>query len=93
MRAEEIIQPLEERLLGRTTVGVLKDPLTKELIVKRNQEIDEELTHKIIDAGIDRIKIRSVLPCQTKFEPRCTKCYGRDLGRGEQVEKVSPSES
>jgi DNA-directed RNA polymerase beta' subunit len=82
----EIIQPLEERLLGRTTVEDIKDPLTKELIIKRNQEIDEELTHKIIDAGIDRIKIRSVLTCQTKFGV-CTKCYGRDLGRGEQVEK------
>ncbi len=82
----EIIQPLEERLLGRTTVEDIKDPLTKELIVKRNQEIDEELTHKIIDAGVDRVKIRSVLTCETKFGV-CTKCYGRDLGRGEQVEK------
>ena len=82
----EIIQPLEERLLGRTTVEDIRDPLTKELIVKRNQEIDEELTQKIIDAGVDRVKIRSVLTCQTKFGV-CTKCYGRDLGRGEQVEK------
>ena len=82
----EIIQPLEERLLGRTTVEDIKDPLTKELIVKRNQEIDEELTQKIIDAGVDRVKIRSVLTCETKFGV-CTKCYGRDLGRGEQVEK------
>jgi DNA-directed RNA polymerase beta' subunit len=82
----EIIQPLEERLLGRTTVEDIKDPLTKELIVKRNQEIDEELTHKIIDAGVDRVKIRSVLTCQTKFGV-CIKWYGRDLGRGEQVEK------
>jgi DNA-directed RNA polymerase subunit beta' len=82
----EIIQPLEERLIGRTTVEDIKDPLTKELIVKRNQEIDEELTQKIIDAGIDRVKIRSVLTCQTKFGV-CKKCYGRDLGRGEEVEK------
>ena len=44
------------------------------------------LTQKIIDAGIDRVKIRSVLTCQTKFGV-CIKCYGRDLGRGEQVEK------
>jgi DNA-directed RNA polymerase subunit beta' len=59
--------------------------VTKELVVKRNQEVDDELTQKVIDAGIDRVKIRSVLTCQSKFGV-CTKCYGRDLGRGEPVE-------
>jgi DNA-directed RNA polymerase subunit beta' len=82
----EIIQPLEERVLGRTAVEDIKDPLTKDLIVKRNQEIDEEITQKIIEAGVDRVKIRSVLTCQSKFGV-CTRCYGRDLGRGEAVEK------
>ena len=82
----EIIQPLEERILGRIAVEDIKDPMTKEGIIKRNQEIDEEITQKIIDAGIDRIKIRSVLTCQSKFGV-CTKCYGRDLGSGETVEK------
>ena len=78
----EVIQPLEERVLGRNAVEDIKDPMTKELIIKRNQEIDEEFTQKIIEAGIDRVKIRSVLTCQSKFGV-CTKCYGRDLGRGE----------
>ncbi|MBS1112884.1 MAG: rpoC [Nitrospirae bacterium] len=82
----EIIQPLEERVLGRIAVEDIKDPITKEIIVKRNQEIDEDVTLKIIDAGIDRAKIRSVLTCQAKYGV-CTKCYGRDLGRGETVEK------
>ncbi len=82
----EIIQPLEERVLGRIAVEDIKDPITKEIIVKRNQEIDEEITLKIIEAGIDRAKIRSVLTCQSKHGV-CTKCYGRDLGRGETVEK------
>ncbi|MGW8181709.1 MAG: DNA-directed RNA polymerase subunit beta', partial [bacterium] len=82
----EIIQPLEERILGRTAVEDIKDPLTKETIIKRNQEIDEEITQKVIDAGVDRVKIRSVLTCQAKFGV-CTRCYGRDLGRGEGVEK------
>jgi DNA-directed RNA polymerase subunit beta' len=81
----EIIQPLEERILGRIAVEDIKDPITRELIVKRNQEIDEELTQKIIDAGIDRVKIRSVLTCQSRFGV-CTRCYGRDLARGEPVE-------
>jgi DNA-directed RNA polymerase subunit beta' len=81
----EIIQPIEERLLGRIVVEDMKDPITKELIIKRNQEIDEELTQKIVESGIDRVKIRSVLTCQSKFGV-CTKCYGRDLGKGEIVE-------
>ncbi|MEW6570857.1 MAG: DNA-directed RNA polymerase subunit beta' [Nitrospirota bacterium] len=81
----EIIQPLEERILGRLSVEDIRDPLTKELLVRRNQEIDEDLTQKVIDAGIDRVKIRSVLTCQSKFGV-CTKCYGRDLARGEPVE-------
>ncbi len=82
----EIIQPLEERLLGRTAVEDVKAPITKEIIVKRNQEIDEEITQKIIEEGIDRVKIRSVLTCESKFGV-CTRCYGRDLGRSEAVEK------
>ena len=82
----EIIQPIEERLLGRTAVEEIRDPLTKEVIVKKNQEIDEDLIQKIVDAGVDRAKIRSVLTCQSKFGV-CIKCYGRDLARGEIVEK------
>jgi DNA-directed RNA polymerase beta' subunit len=82
----EIIQPLEERILGRTAVEDIKAPVAKEIIVRRNQEIDEEITQKIIEEGVDRVKIRSVLTCQAKFGV-CTRCYGRDLGRGEGVEK------
>jgi DNA-directed RNA polymerase beta' subunit len=82
----EIIQPLEERILGRTAVEDIKAPVTREVIVRRNQEIDEEITQKIIEEGVDRVKIRSVLTCQAKFGV-CTRCYGRDLGRGEGVEK------
>jgi len=81
----EIIQPLEERILGRFVIEDIKDPITKELIIKKNQEVDELYTQKIIEAGIDRVKIRSVLTCQSKFGV-CAKCYGRDLGRGEYVE-------
>jgi DNA-directed RNA polymerase subunit beta' len=55
------------------------------MIVKRNQEIDETYTQKVVDAGIDRVKIRSVLTCVSKFGV-CAKCYGRDLGRGQYVE-------
>lgn len=81
----EIIQPLEERIIGRYAVDNIEDPVTKEVIVRKNEEINEELAKKIIDAGIDRVKIRSVLTCQTKYGV-CAKCYGRDLGRGQIVE-------
>jgi DNA-directed RNA polymerase beta' subunit len=81
----EIIQQLEERILGRFAVEDIKDPINKEIIVKKIQEIDENLTKKVIDAGIDKVKIRSVLTCQSKFGV-CAKCYGRDLGRGGSIE-------
>ncbi|MDP1759512.1 MAG: DNA-directed RNA polymerase subunit beta', partial [Thermodesulfovibrionales bacterium] len=81
----EIIQPLEERILGRTIAEDIKDPISKEKIAGKNSAIDEELTQKIIDAGIDRAKIRSVLTCQSMFGA-CAACYGRDLARGENVE-------
>lgn len=81
----EIIQPLEDRIFGRTLAETLKDPVTNETIASRNQEIDDELAKKIVDAGIDRVKIRSVLICNSKVGV-CAKCYGRDLARGEAIE-------
>jgi len=80
----EIIQQLEERLIGRYSVEDIKDQ-DKVMIVKRNHEINEEIAKAIIEAGVDRVKIRSVLTCVSKFGV-CAKCYGRDLGRGEYVE-------
>jgi len=81
----EIIQPLEDRIVGRVAVEDVRDPITDEIIVKRNMEIDEDIARKIVEAGIDRVKIRSTLTCETRFG-LCVKCYGRDLGRGEMVE-------
>ena len=81
----EIIEPLEERLYGRSAAEDIKDPVTKEKIINYSQEIDEELAHKITGAGIDRVMIRSVLTCEAR-KGVCKKCYGRDLGRGEVVE-------
>jgi DNA-directed RNA polymerase subunit beta' len=81
----EIIEPLEERIIGRFSVEDIHDPVTKETVVKKSQEIDEEIAQKITEAGIDRVKIRSVLTCRAKFGV-CSKCYGRDLARGELVE-------
>ncbi len=82
----EIIEPLEERLLGRVTAEDIKDPLTGEIVVRAQEEIDEDKVEKILEAGIDRVKIRSVLTCQAR-RGACIKCYGRDLARGKLVEK------
>jgi DNA-directed RNA polymerase subunit beta' len=82
----EIVQPLEERILGRIVAEDIRDPLTNEVIVEAGKEMDEERVKAIVEAGIDKIKIRSVLTCQSR-RGVCVKCYGRDLARGKLVEK------
>ncbi len=81
----EIIQTLEERIFGRTVAETLKDPVTSETIAARNTMVDDELAKKIVESGIDRVKIRSVLTCHCKIGV-CGKCYGSDLTRGEATE-------
>jgi DNA-directed RNA polymerase subunit beta' len=81
----EIIEPLEERIFGRIAAEDIRDPITKEMIVQKGHEIDDELAQKIIGAGIDRVLIRSVLTCESRYGV-CRRCYGRDLARGEMVE-------
>ena len=80
----EVIQPLSDRILGRVTLEDVIDPLTGEVIVAANTELDEALVSKIEDAGIEGVKIRSVLTCDTR-RGVCAKCYGRDLARGYKV--------
>jgi DNA-directed RNA polymerase subunit beta' len=77
----EIIERLGDRILGRVALDDVIDPITGDILVEANQEIDEELVRIIEDAGIDRVKIRSVLTCETR-RGVCSKCYGRDLARG-----------
>ena len=85
----EVIQPIEERILGRLAAEDVRDPVTGEIIVKANEEIDEDRSKGIVEAGVDRVKIRSVLTCQSR-RGVCQKCYGRDLSRGRLVEKGEP---
>jgi DNA-directed RNA polymerase subunit beta' len=80
----EIIERLGDRILGRVALHDIVDPLTGEVLVGANEEIDEEKVRLIEDAGIDRVKIRSVLTCQSK-RGVCVECYGRDLARGYKV--------
>lgn len=72
------IEPLEERILGRVTVAPVINSLTGEEIVGANQEIDEEIAKKIVQAGIKKLRIRSSLTCQSRLGI-CQKCYGWDL--------------
>ena len=85
----EVIQPIEDRILGRLAADDVRDPVTGEIIVKINEEIDEERARSIVEAGVDRVKIRSVLTCQSR-RGVCVMCYGRDLSRGRLVEMGEP---
>ncbi len=85
----EVIEPLDERILGRLAAGDILDPLTGEVVVKGNQELDEFQVKAVVESGIDHVKIRSVLTCQARWGV-CVSCYGRDLARGRLVEKGEP---
>jgi len=80
----EIIEPMSERILGRVALDDVEDPFSHETLVQANDEIDELKVRAIEEAGIEKVKIRSVLTCQA---PRgiCVECYGRDLARGRKV--------
>jgi len=80
----EVIEPLGDRILGRTALDDVLDPVTDEILVEANQEIDENLVMKIEEAGIEKLRIRSVLTCQSR-RGICATCYGRDLARGHLV--------
>ncbi len=80
----EVIEPLGDRILGRTSLEDIVDPVTDEVLIEDNQQIDEALVQRIEDAGIEKIKIRSVLTCQSR-RGICASCYGRDLARGHVV--------
>src|SRR5260221_9230548 len=81
----EVIEPLRDRIIGRTTLEKIVDPFTSEKIIDVNEIMDEELSSAIQDAGIEKVKIRSVLTC-TSRRGVCAKCYGRDLATGKLVE-------
>jgi len=80
----EIIETIEERILGRVGLEDVHDPVTGEVLLPAGIEIDEDRARMIREAGIETIIIRSVLTCATK-RGICGNCYGRDLARGEMV--------
>ncbi|MGX5688117.1 DNA-directed RNA polymerase subunit beta' [Arcticibacter tournemirensis] len=82
---EDIVEPLYERILGRTSLHDVFDPITGELLVAANQDIDEEIGYKIDHSALEGIEIRSVLTCESK-RGVCALCYGRNLATGKRVQ-------
>ena len=81
----QLIEPIQERLLGRYPVRDIVNPETNEVIVDTNTMITDELAEKIVDAGITKVEVRSVLGCHSKHGV-CQKCYGMSLARHNKVE-------
>ena len=80
----DIIEPLTERILGRTVTNDVLSNKGKDIIVKKGTILDEDDVDKIEKAGIDQVKVRSALTCDTQ-PGICAACYGRDLARGTPV--------
>ncbi len=77
----EVIESLRERVLGRTTAEDLLHPETQDLLLPAGTLLNEFILDELEAAGVDEIKVRTALTCETRYG-LCAKCYGRDLGRG-----------
>jgi DNA-directed RNA polymerase subunit beta' len=84
IEAGEVIEPLRERIVGRVTFEEVRD-INGDVVAQQNAEIDPELANRIQQAGIEKVRIRSVLTCETK-RGVCARCYGWDLATGRLVE-------
>jgi DNA-directed RNA polymerase subunit beta' len=78
---EDIIEPLSDRIEGRTALNDVVHPLTDEILVNAGEEISVELAKKIEETGIETVEIRSVLTCESK-RGVCVRCYGKNLATG-----------
>jgi DNA-directed RNA polymerase subunit beta' len=84
MDGGEVVSSLSERVLGRTTAEDVLDPANGQVLVANNVLIEEEHAERIEKAGVEGMKIRSVLTCEARVGI-CAHCYGRDLARGTPV--------
>ncbi|MBW3671841.1 MAG: DNA-directed RNA polymerase subunit beta', partial [Acidobacteria bacterium] len=85
MEGGDILEPLRDRVIGRVAQEDILDPLTGDVIIGQNQEFSEDSANRIQEAGIEQVKIRSVLTCETR-RGVCQRCYGRNLATGRTVE-------
>ncbi|OKL35932.1 DNA-directed RNA polymerase subunit beta' [Domibacillus mangrovi] len=81
----EVIEALEERLVGRYARKAVKHPETGKVLVRDNEQIDEDLAKVIVEADVEKVWIRSAFTCNTRHGV-CKKCYGRNLATGQEVE-------
>jgi len=77
----EVIESLRERILGRTAAEDVLHPENRAVLAKAGDMLDEDVIEELEVAGVDEVKVRTALTCETRFGI-CAKCYGRDLGRG-----------
>ncbi|MDZ7864649.1 DNA-directed RNA polymerase subunit beta' [Acidovorax sp.] len=77
----EVIESLRDRILGRTAAEDVLHPETRKVLVPAGVMLEEDLIEEIEAAGVDEVKVRTALTCETRYG-LCAKCYGRDLGRG-----------
>ncbi|MEX0639098.1 MAG: DNA-directed RNA polymerase subunit beta', partial [Balneolaceae bacterium] len=82
---EDVIEGLEDRILGRVSMHAIHDPITDDLICEANEMITETVAQKIAETSIEEVEIRSVLTCESE-RGVCAKCYGRDLARHAMVQ-------
>ncbi len=82
---EEVVERLQDRIVGRFTLERVKHPITQELLIDINQEITDELAAAIDEAGVESVRIRTVLTCESKHGV-CIRCYGRNLAKNQTVE-------
>ncbi|MGV3761118.1 DNA-directed RNA polymerase subunit beta' [Parapedobacter sp.] len=83
---EDIIEPLYDRILGRVSLHDVHDPVTGDLLVAADQDIDEEVAARIEHSSVEGLEIRSVLTCESR-RGVCSLCYGRNLATGKRVQK------
>lgn len=80
----EVIEELYDRIVGRYTINAIVDPTNGNILVEADSMIKEEQADKIVEAGIEKVQIRTVLNCKTNHGV-CSKCYGRNLATGKEV--------
>jgi len=80
----DIVEPLRERVLGRTVAEDIYKPGTDDVLIEAGVMLDEKLVQLIEEASVDRVYVRSVITCETR-QGVCAACYGRDLARGHLV--------
>ncbi len=80
----DVVETLQERVLGRVLAQSVRRPDTDELILNGGELLDEEKVGILEESGVDQVKVRSAISCQTRYGV-CSKCYGRDLARGHRI--------